>query len=45
MLSTAIGAFHWSPREFWAATPHEYFAAVEYHERVAAKIAENNDGG
>ena len=35
MLSTAIGRLGWRPADFWAATPHEFAAAMEYQERIA----------
>lgn len=35
MMSMALGLFGWSPATFWSATPHEWFACLEHHERVA----------
>lgn len=29
MMGLAAYAFHWTPGEFWQATPHEFFAAYE----------------
>lgn len=31
MMGIAAAAFHWSPAEFWASTPHEYWAAYEVY--------------
>jgi len=32
-MGLAQAALGWRPREFWDATPHEYWAAVEGYER------------
>lgn len=37
-MSTALGGFNWSPAQFWEATPHEFFACAEYHQRQNAKL-------
>ncbi|MGI4876657.1 MAG: phage tail assembly chaperone [Janthinobacterium lividum] len=37
-MSTALGGFNWTPAEFWAATPHDYYAAAEYHARARARM-------
>jgi len=28
-MGIAITALHWRPSDFWAATPHEFFSAIE----------------
>lgn len=33
-MSFAAAALHWRPSEFWSATPHEFWAAVEGWERM-----------
>jgi hypothetical protein len=43
-LGAAIHHLHWTPRTFWAATPHEFFAAQEAIERANA-ARENAQGG
>lgn len=37
MASLALGALAWSPSEFWAATPHDYYSAIEHYERAEAR--------
>ena len=32
-MSVAMGSFGWSPAEFWAATPHDFYAVCEFNER------------
>ena len=29
MMRAGLGALCWSPDQFWSATPHELFAAIE----------------
>lgn len=36
----AIVRLRWTPDEFWRATPHEFFAAVEFIE-MQAEAARN----
>lgn len=31
-MGFAIGELHWTPDQFWRATPHEMFSAVEFFE-------------
>jgi hypothetical protein len=33
-MGFAVAAFGWRPREFWASTPHEFYAALESYERL-----------
>ncbi len=28
-LGLAIALFYWTPAEFWASTPYEFFAAID----------------
>ena len=32
-MGLAIVHLHWRPSDFWNATPHEFFAAVEMLEK------------
>jgi hypothetical protein len=34
-MATAIIHLRWRPPDFWDATPHEFWAAIEELERVA----------
>jgi hypothetical protein len=34
MMGLAIAAFHWSAAEFWASTPHEFYAAYETYREM-----------
>lgn len=45
-MSYAIGALGWSPDVFWAATPDELMAGVEWHELQAERhrLAEEDNG-
>ena len=45
-LGDAIYHLRWTPRTFWASTPHEFFAAQEAVERAnKAREAASNTGG
>lgn len=37
-MGFAIVRLRWSPAEFWAATPHEFWSAVEVLEEQAAEL-------
>jgi len=34
-MGIAIVRLHWTPAAFWAATPHEFFSAVEVLEMMS----------
>ncbi|MFZ2872248.1 phage tail assembly chaperone [Zavarzinia sp.] len=36
-LGVATGLLRWSPAAFWAATPHEFWAAIEARRRAYGK--------
>lgn len=40
-MGIAILDLHWSPDQFWNATPHEFFAAVEVAEDRAKTQGDN----
>jgi hypothetical protein len=33
-MGLAVALFHWTPAEFLASTPHEFFAAYEIHQEM-----------
>lgn len=37
-MGWAIVNLHWSPDQFWAATPHELFSAVETFDEQAERL-------
>ena len=37
-MGIAIVSLRWTPQEFWDATPHEFFSAVEVLEERAAAM-------
>ena len=37
-MGIAIVRLRWTPQQFWDATPHEFFSAVEVLELQAAAI-------
>ena len=44
-MSAAFGGLNWSPATFWSSTMHEYAAAMEYHDRQAARMKRTREGG
>jgi hypothetical protein len=44
-MGLACAAFHWTPAQFWAATPHEWWASYEiYREMNGGKGGDGNRG-
>ncbi|BAE50731.1 hypothetical protein amb1927 [Paramagnetospirillum magneticum AMB-1] len=42
-MGIACGVLHWTPPVFWAATPHELFAAIEGYQAANRPADEADD--
>ncbi|WP_439539671.1 phage tail assembly chaperone [Sphingomonas sp.] len=39
LMGVAMDAFHWSPDQFWNATPHELWAMVEARQEAVKAVS------